>query len=197
MWSFSGGIYNDKSITATKESSKSNTCTATAHRKRKILNEGESLYTPPDKIESIASTRSTFEPPRTTLATQSASLIPSADDDLVAIEAAEQAAMFEDASALQSLIDEQLKAKMTRFKSTRDDKFEDCEDTSSGAEEDKAFEQLNGKQQRELKKLRTQTSKKSRDPKFLPPEDPYYDNTSKNRTSRYKPSKKALENTYG
>ena len=33
-------------------------------------------------------------------------------------------------------------------------------------------------------------------PEVLPSTDPYYDNSTKNRTSRYKPSAKALENLY-
>ena len=64
--------------------------------------------------------------------------------------------MFEDTSALQILIDERqckLRLQQGSMKSTRDDEFEYCEDMSSGAEEDIAFQQFN-------KKLRTDTSDK-------------------------------------
>ena len=107
----------------------------------------------------------------------------------------------EDAAAIEIIKDAHKKSS-SRFKVAANDSFDDDYDIdnngNSSDEEEvelQAVAQLSKRQQSEMKKLRIDGAHER--PQYLAESDPYYDNASKNRNSRYRPSAKALENTFG
>jgi len=196
VWSFSGGKYNEDVKKISRE-------TADTSRKRKIMADGNSLYDIPLPIPSI------YNAPATLGSTSSKPASTSAGDLQPKSFLMDHIDDKEDSDALELLREKQNEAER-RFKS----RIEDL--TTSIEEDDDDMELSVGKLiaveneeeaaakavQQNLKRKKAAALKKLhidavvQPPEVLPSTDPYYDNSTKNRTSRYKPSAKALENLF-
>lgn len=195
VWSFSGGKYNasEEHTLGSSSIKLSAADSIIVSRKRKNLNDGHSLYTQRSVIESEA-----LKQPRSAITETTTSVtqitVSLKDKNLFEEE-------DEDNSALEVVRVAQKETESRRFKRSGDDTFS----ASSGASDDEENvgeaelapvpeKHLSTKQISELKRLRTDAVLKPA--AFFEANDPYADNASRNRTLRYKPSAKSLENLY-
>ena len=156
----------------------------TTRAPRCFLEEGTSLYRITQPLA-----KSLIDTATVTSSSQIARGPDSEDDDSVQV--------MEDASAIE-ILNEAQRISNLRFKRAADD-FADClGDISSEDEEHEAVIQLSKRrQQKEINRLKTNTAVEFHTPQFLSTSDPFYNESTKNRGGRYKPSQKALSNQFG
>ena len=190
VWSFAGGVYKPKIVNNDNKKSKKTSASkcsktpGTTRAPRCFLEEGTSLYRITQPLA-----KSLIDTATVTSSSQLARGPDSEDDDSVQV--------MEDASAIE-ILNEAQRISNLRFKRAADD-FADClGDISSEDEEHEAVIQLSKRrQQKEINRLKTNTAVEFHTPQFLSTSDPFYNESTKNRGGRYKPSQKALSNQFG